>query len=136
MALIPQLDLAEIIVEKARSIGLPVTYSVKTPGDGACLYHSIAECLEHSGLLTGCYSRHNVHQLRLDVVDFVLNNWCLASDEPADFIQRWLAQQNISRQTYSYFRSLCNSQKRYGEYATELFIKGAAMLLQTPTLPM
>ena len=94
-------SLADVIVGKARSIGLDVSYNVKTPGDGACLYHAILEGLDHRGLMQETYNRANVQQLRLDVVDFVNSSWDIENNvEPPDYVQRWLGQQLDIHQTH------------------------------------
>ena len=134
MALQRHQCLADRIVQKARSIGLQVSYRTKTPGDGACLYHSIIEALEEKALLPAIY-RGNVHQLRLRVVDYVYNSWNAVDNvEPPDFIQRWLGQQTLLHQTFQYFQTLSLNQRKYHEYACELFVQGAAKFLQIPIL--
>ena len=122
MALTKYFDLADSILMKARSIGLPVNYLVKTPGDGNCLYHAIVESLNYNGV--PLYPPGHAHLLRRDVVEYVRNRWF----EP--FVQRWVSQQVEENQTEAYFLSFCNEQCRPGVYGEELFIYGAARLLQ------
>ena len=131
MALILQNDttLAEVIWSKAISIGLDVCILNCTPGDGDCFYHAVLEGMSAKNLNV---NHVNAMQLRRGVVDFVFNSW----DEVnmPHFITAWLLDQDPQNRSYHYFHSICLNQYIHGRYATELFIAGAARLLQIAIL--
>ena len=115
--------LSERIVFHAKSIGLNVYYLDETPGDGNCLYHSIIQGLNYSQI-----QYHGGHiKLRNDVVETVTKN------VNTDLIKDWIQIESVENPGFDLERKLYE-QRSIGEYADELFINGAAILLNMPIL--
>ena len=100
------------IRNKARDVGLNVTFSTQTPGDCNCFYHAVVECLKHES--SPINSNHT--DLRNSVVDNVRCN------RISEFVLTWL-QQN----TNCDIDSVLEKQGHDGEYANELFICGTSL---------
>ena len=118
--------LADVILQKAISIGLQVTYHQLTPGDGNCLYHAILEAMssKHINEVFSCPLK-----LRQDTVAHVQNAWSFEGKHPS-FLINWLNLQLNEDKNHHHFMNLCEAQKLSGTYGNELFIAGAARLLQ------
>ena len=92
---------------KAKGVGLIVTFSTQTPGDGNCFYHAVVECLKHKSSPINI-----IHtDLRNSVVDYVRCN------RISEFVLTWL-QQN----TNCDIDSVLEKQGHDGEYTNELFL--------------
>ena len=126
MPLTTTMHLADVIVNKATSIGLLVKYYEKTPADGNCLYHAIIECMEHKKVGAVLYRKGFHDQLRRDIVNFVLSKW------GENFVNTWI-QQHLEEKKCTHIhilRIIVVRQKKSVIYGDELFISGAAISLK------
>lgn len=126
------------ILATARSFGLNVYCLNETPGDGNCFYHAIIEQIcdridlgEVSVELRLRYPNH--HILRQSVVEFVRTQSEL--DQPPYYLNHYkmLFEGGVidvpGAQGFTW-NELLNQQARDTIYATEVFIKATAVLLQ------
>ena len=123
------------IVLNARRIGLNVTSSYDTPGDGNCFYRAVIEQLKDRNdlgdvsLLLSQYPNHQV--LRFEVVDFV-RFLSVYQNIPYVNNYKFLYEQNILQipgTSHLNWEGFLDQQSHNSIYATELFIKATAVLL-------
>ena len=139
------------ICTKARSIGLNVYFEKFTPGDGNCFYHSVIEGLKHNANAIGVpsYYKGSYASLRIDTVQYVMDH------KSSEFVSTWVEQnllidvdilkvqpEYVDKDLGTIVKSenirkidklediLCR-QRIPGTFALELFIRAAAIFLQT-----
>lgn len=123
------LVMAEQIVNNARQIGLNVVADEITPGDGNCFYHAILQQIHRFEEIDSMISLTPTPthlQLRQIVCEYVRNN-----QNEIRYICEYREFYDTTIQ-YEYnlsWNDFLNQQMNNGVYATELFIKTAAVLL-------
>ena len=141
------------ICTKARSIGLNVYFNKYTPGDGNCFYHSVIECLKHNNAIASgecpSYYKGSHIKLRIDTVQYVNDH------RTSEFVSTWVEQNllidvDILKEKPEYvdkdlgtivkrediqkierLEEILRRQRRMGTFASDLFIRAAAIFLQT-----
>ena len=126
-------SMANIIVNNAKRIGLNVCVDNVTSGDGNCFYHALLQQLQRSDISIDYHSTHLIlnplpsHlELRTAICEYVQQH-----QNNIAYIQQYHTLYNdVLYEEYNMtWDDFLIAQTHNGVYATELFIKTAAVLI-------